>query len=105
MSLREDREDAAVRRLLARYPRPALEPGFSSRVMRCVRERERARHEPRRVGARLLLGAYWLAAALVSAWILGRLAWPAWVASVAWATAVAAAPVAYAIALFPERAR
>ena len=105
MNSPEEATDAAVRLLLARYARPELGADFASGVLRRVREREGALGRQRRAGARLLLGAYWLAAALASAWILARLPWPEWVAPVAWGLAVAAAPVAYAIALFPERAR
>jgi hypothetical protein len=100
MSSREERDDAAIRRLLSDHPRPALGAGFSSSVLRRVREHESERQRQRHVGARLLLGSYWLAAALVSLWILGRLPWPEWAAPVAWGVAVAGAPVAYAIALF-----
>ena len=105
MSVNEDMTDAAIRRLLSRHPRPVLTADFSSGVLRRVREHETVRERQRRAGARLLLGAYWLAAALASAWILVRLPWPEWAAPVAWGLAVAGAPVAYAIALFPERAR
>lgn len=105
MSVNEDMTDAAIRRLLSRYPRPALTSDLSSGVLQRVGEHERAWERQRRAGARLLLGAYWLAAALASAWILVRLPWPEWAAPVAWGLAVAGAPVAYAIALFPERAR
>ena len=105
MNAPEERNDAAFRRLLSRYPRPVLTADFASGVLRRVREHERAQEQQRRVGARLLLGAYWLTAALASAWILARLPWPEWAAPVAWGLAVAGAPVAYAIALFPERVR
>jgi hypothetical protein len=105
MSGHEERSDVAMRRLLSRYPRPALTTDFASGVLRRVREHERAQEQQRRVGARLLLGAYWLATTLASAWILARLAWPEWATPVAWGLALAGAPAAYAIALFPERAR
>ena len=105
MSSPEESSDIAIRRLLSRYRRPAVTADFSSRVLRRVREHEGAQEQQRRMGARLLLLAYWLTAALASAWILVRLPWPEWAAPVAWGLAVAGAPVAYAIALFPERAR
>jgi hypothetical protein len=105
MSGHEERNDAAYRRLLSRYPRPALTTDFADGVLRRVREHERARERQRHLGARLVLGAYWLAAALASAWLLARTAWPEWVGPVAWGLAMAGAPLAYAITLFPERAR
>ncbi len=105
MSAPEDETDAAVRGLLSRYPRPALAADLASGVLRRVREHETAQERQRRAGARLLLGAYWLAAALASAWVLARLPWPASVAPIVWGLAVAGVPIAYAIALFPERAR
>ncbi len=105
MSVPEDKADGAIRGLLSRYPRPALGSDFSRGVLRRVAEREREREQKRRVGARLLLCAYWLAATLVCVWILARLPWPEWAAPVAWGVAVVASPIGYALALFPERAR
>ena len=105
MSAPEEKTGAAIRGLLSRYPCPTLAAGFSSGVLRRVGERQKAQERQRLAGARLLLGAYWLAAALASAFILARLPWPEWVAPIAWGLALAGAPVAYAIALFPERAR
>jgi hypothetical protein len=105
MSAPEDETDAAIRGLLSCYPRPALGSDFWSGVLRRVSERERVLEQQRRAGARLALGAYWLAATLASVWILARLPWPEWAAPVAWGVAVVVAPVGYAIALFPERAR
>ena len=105
MSSHDERVDAAIRLLLSRRARPALTPGFSSGLLRRVREREMERERRPRVGARLLLGSYWLAAVLASLWIASRLPWPEWIAPLAWGMALVGAPLAYAIALFPERAR
>jgi len=105
VSSSEARDDTEIRGLLSRFPRPSLTAGFGDAVLRRVHEREQVLAQERRVRARLLLGAYWLAAGAASVWILARLPWPEWVVPVAWGLAVAAAPVAYAIALFPERAR
>jgi hypothetical protein len=104
MSSREERSVAAIRHVLSRYPRPELTADFSSGVVDRVRERERALQQERRPSARLVLGAYWLAAALASAWILVRLPLPEWIAPVVWGLGLVAVPVMYAIALFPERA-
>lgn len=105
MSSLEERNDARIRELLSRFPPPLLTAGFSSEALRRVRGRATEQERQRRAGARLLLGSYWLAAAAASVWILGRLPWPGWLTVIAWGVAVAAAPLAYAVALFPERAR
>ena len=105
MSVPDEKADAAIRGLLSRYPRPALGSDFSSGVLRRVSEHEREGVRQRHVAARLLLGAYWLAATLASVWILARLPWPEWAAPVAWGVALVVSPIGYAVALFPERAR
>lgn len=101
----DERTDDVLRTALARYPRPSPAAELSSLVLQRLAERERLRDRRRWAGTRLLLGAYWLAAAFASAWILGRLPWPEWGAAVAWGFAMAAVPAGYAIALWPDRTR
>ena len=88
--------DDGVRRLLAGRPRPQLADDFSRQLMRRVRQQEEA---VRGVGARLVLGAYWLAALGASAWILGQ-APPEWAAAVLWCVALVLVPAGYAFALW-----
>jgi len=105
MSEPGDTADAGVRRLFVEFPRPELPAGFSRNVIARVLREEELR--PRRLpgGSRLALAAYWLAAAVASAFILHGLPWPAGWGLVAWGLAFAATPVAYAVALFPKRMR
>jgi hypothetical protein len=98
----EDEADA-LRRLLARRPRPELAPDFTPRLMRRVRESSARR--PARGAARVALVLYWLAAAGVSAWILAGAGLAAWAAAVAGLCALLAVPAGFAIALWPRHAR
>lgn len=68
-------------------------------------ERERELDSRHRAGARLWLGAYWLAAALGTLWVLTRLPWPDGAGSVAWGVAVLAVPAGFMVSLWPEQAR
>jgi hypothetical protein len=100
MSTPDERTDAWLRRTLAPAPRPQPDPDFTARVLRQVAVREREAERQRRVGARLLLWAYWLAALAASAWILRQGPLPEWAASVLWVAALVLVPVGYALALW-----
>jgi hypothetical protein len=87
-----------IRRLLAGHARPVLPEGFSREVMRRVRQQGEARSHG--VGARLVLGAYWLAALGASAWILRQGPLPEWAAAGLWCAALVLVPAGYAVALW-----
>ncbi|MFI4946344.1 MAG: hypothetical protein ACHP85_23910 [Burkholderiales bacterium] len=105
MSELDERTNDWLRRSLAGHRRPALAPGSSTRVLRRLAERKRERDGRRRGWVRAVLLAYWVAAAFGTVWLLARLPWPDWTSPIAWALAVAAVPAAFAVSLWPERAR
>lgn len=89
-----------IRRLLAGRPRPQLPQDFADAVMRRVRQREGAYQRQHRVGARLVLVAYWLAAVGASAWILGQGPLPEWMTAILWVLALLLVPAGFAFALW-----
>jgi hypothetical protein len=98
------RLEAVLRSALARHPRPRVSPGFATRVLARVAEREQqARARPR--AARVLLATYWSAAATACAFILASNPLPDWGISLLLALAVALTPLAYAATLWPRQAR
>ena len=93
-------DDDPIRRLLARRPRPQLSDDFSRELMRRVRQRQETHGPLRRVGARLLLAVYWLAALVATAWILRQGPLPAWLTVVLWAGTLLLVPAGYALVLW-----
>jgi len=89
-----------IRRLLAARPRPQLPEDFAAAVMRRVRQQQQADERQHRVGARLVLGAYWLAAIGASAWILGQGPLPEWTTAILWVLALLLVPAGFAFALW-----
>jgi hypothetical protein len=100
MSTPDERTDAWLRRTLRAAPPPQPDPSLAGLVLRHVAEREREDERRRRVGARLVLWAYWLAAFAASAWILRQYPLPEWLAAVLWGVALAMVPAGYALALW-----
>jgi len=98
------RTETFLREELARHSRPSFAPDLSARILRRLAEREREQAARPRVGARLLLGGYWLAAGAASAAILARNPLPEWGAAALFGLAIAAAPLGYAAALWPAHA-
>ena len=94
-----ENEDS-LRRLLAERARPRLSEDFARDLMRRVRLQQEADARQRGVGTRLVLGVYWLAALVASAWILGQGPLPEWVAAVLWCGALVLVPAGYAFALW-----
>jgi hypothetical protein len=87
-----------VRQLLAGRPRPELPEDFTRTVMRRVKQQEQARGH--RVGARLVLAAYWLVALVASAWIVRQPPLLKWAGAVLWCAALVLVPAGYAFALW-----
>jgi peptidoglycan/LPS O-acetylase OafA/YrhL len=97
MALEDDDE---VRRLLAGRPRPQLSGDFSRELMRRVRQQHETHERQRGVGTRLVLGVYWLAALVATAWILRQGPLPEWLAALLWAGALLLVPAGYALVLW-----
>lgn len=93
-------DDGAIRRLLARRPRPQLSQDFSRELMRRVRQQELAHDRRRSVSRRLGLTVYWLAAVAASTWILQQGALPGWTTTLLWSGAFLLVPAGYALALW-----
>jgi hypothetical protein len=93
-------EDLALRRAFAKHPRPRLDASFPDELMRRLRHDERERERQHGVGKRLVLGAYWVAAASASAWILRQGPLPDWAAAGLWLAALALVPAGYAVVLW-----
>jgi len=90
-----------IRRLLAARPRPQLPEDFAASVMRRGRQQQQQADElQHRVGARLVLGAYWLAATVASVWILGQGPLPEWATAILWVVALLLVPAGFAFALW-----
>jgi hypothetical protein len=97
--------DAALQRALRRRPVPAPDAELVQTILGRVSERESSRRRPRQRAARVVLGVYWLAAAVATTCVVARSSFPAWASSGAWALAVALVPVGYGAALWPRQAR
>jgi len=93
-------DDDPIRRLLAERPRPRLSDDFSRELMRRVRQQQESRARQSGVGARLVLGVYWLAALVATAWILRQGPLPAWLTVVLWAGTLLLVPAGYALVLW-----
>jgi hypothetical protein len=93
-------DDDPIRRLLARQPRPRLSDEFSRELMRRVRQQEQSLERQRGLGTRLVLGAYWLAALVATAWILRQEPLPGWLVGLLWTGALLLVPAGYALALW-----
>jgi hypothetical protein len=93
-------QEDPIRRLLADLPRPRLSEDFSHALMRRVRQEQDKDAHSHGVGARLVLGAYWLAALVASAAILHEGPLPAWATTSLWIAALVAVPAGYAIVLW-----
>ena len=89
-----------IRRLLADRPRPRLSEDFSYELMRRLRRQQQAHARQGGVGARLVLGGYWLAALVASAWILRQEPLPGWTVAALWAVALVLVPAGYAVVLW-----
>jgi hypothetical protein len=100
MSAPDERTDAWLRKALGAAPRPQSGPALAARVLRRVAEQEREAERQRRVGARLVLWAYWLAALAASTWILRQGPLPEWMSGVLWVAALLLVPAGYAFALW-----
>jgi hypothetical protein len=100
MSTPDERTDAWLRGTLEPAPRPRPDPELAARVLRRVAVRELEAERQRRVGARLVLWTYWLAALAASAFLLRQGPLPEWLASVLWVAALALVPLGYAFALW-----
>ncbi len=94
-----ENEDA-LRRLLADRPRPRLPEDFSRELMRRVRQQQDADARQHGVGTWLVLGVYWLAALLASAWILRQGPLPDWATALLWAAGLLLVPASYAVVLW-----
>lgn len=70
--------ESALRRALARYPVPSPSPALTDEIVNLVQARERACTQTLRPTRRLVLGVYWLAATIVSAWIVWSMPLPEW---------------------------
>ena len=99
----DDRIDQVLRAALGGRPRPQPAPTFTADVLHAVAQRGRYSERRRRLGGRLLLIGYWLAAGVASVQLLRTLGWPSWVASALWGLALALVPLACAAFLWPHR--
>jgi hypothetical protein len=92
--------DDPIRSLLARRPRTQLPDDFAFAVMRRVRQQQQADERQYRVGARLVLVAYWLAACGASAWILRQGPLPEWMGAILWVLVMLLVPAGFAFVLW-----
>ena len=97
-----DRTDEILRRTFTSLPRPHCAPELAAEVSRRIDERVPGAREG--VAARLVLAAYWLLAAIATAWICRGLAWTGWPLMALWAGACLVVPLGYAVTLWPRGA-